>query len=434
MTEINISATADATDNIIYPQSDGKFYGWWMVLVGSVILFVSSGIGFYGHGVILDPIRTAHGWSKGTISSAITLYFFTTGLMGIIIGRQIDKYGSRRFLIIGSIIFGLGFWSLSGIHKLWQLYVSYFIMSIGFCFTSLIPVNTLITNWFIRKRGLAMSLANTGLSVGGIILVPLASYLVIHRGLKTALITLGILYGIVIIPTAIFFIKQRPSDVNQFPDGDPEEVILSDRSASPLSHESQMRVWTRYQAMGTVAFWSITVAFLLALGGQIAYLVHQMSFLSQYIGPQGAALAVSMTAGASIVGRLFLGVFVDRCDKRYVIIACLFLQGLAIITLAFNNHVVILYLCTFAFGLTMGSIIMLQSLIVGECFGLVSFATVSGVIGLFSMSGAAFGPMIAGSIFVLIRAIRMHSPFSPAPVFWQCLSFCLPNLPNKLEL
>jgi MFS family permease len=399
MTEINISATADATDNIIYPQSDGKFYGWWMVLVGSVILFVSSGIGFYGHGVILDPIRTAHGWSKGTISSAITLYFFTTGLMGIIIGRQIDKYGSRRFLIIGSIIFGLGFWSLSGIHKLWQLYVSYFIMSIGFCFTSLIPVNTLITNWFIRKRGLAMSLANTGLSVGGIILVPLASYLVIHRGLKTALITLGILYGIVIIPTAIFFIKQRPSDVNQFPDGDPEEVILSDRSASPLSHESQMRVWTRYQAMGTVAFWSITVAFLLALGGQIAYLVHQMSFLSQYIGPQGAALAVSMTAGASIVGRLFLGVFVDRCDKRYVIIACLFLQGLAIITLAFNNHVVILYLCTFAFGLTMGSIIMLQSLIVGECFGLVSFATVSGVIGLFSMSGAAFGPMIAGSIF-----------------------------------
>lgn len=399
MTEINISATADATDNIIYPQSDEKFYGWWMVLVGSVILFVSSGIGFYGHGVILDPIRTAHGWSKGTISSAITLYFFTTGLMGIIIGRQIDKYGSRRFLIIGSIIFGLGFWSLSGIHKLWQLYVSYFIMSIGFCFTSLIPVNTLITNWFIRKRGLAMSLANTGLSVGGVILVPLASYLVIHRGLKTALITLGILYGIVIIPTAIFFIKQRPSDVNQFPDGDPEEVILSDRSASPLSHESQMRVWTRYQAMGTVAFWSITVAFLLALGGQIAYLVHQMSFLSQYIGPQGAALAVSMTAGASIVGRLFLGVFVDRCDKRYVIIACLFLQGLAIITLAFNNHVVILYLCTFAFGLTMGSIIMLQSLIVGECFGLVSFATVSGVIGLFSMSGAAFGPMIAGSIF-----------------------------------
>lgn len=82
---------------------------------------------------------------------------------------------------------------------------------------------------------------------------------------------------------------------------------MPDRSASPLSHESQMRVWTRYQAMGTVAFWSITVAFLLALGGQIAYLVHQMSFLSQYIGPQGAALAISMTAGASIVGRQFFG-------------------------------------------------------------------------------------------------------------------------------
>ena len=399
MTKINISTAADAADNFISLQSTENFYGWWMILAGSVILFVSSGIGFFSHGVILDPLRTAHGWSMGTISSAVTLYFFTAGLMGAIIGRQIDKYGPRPFLIAGSIIIGLGFWSLSEIDKLWQLYVSYFIMSIGFCCTSLVPVNTLITNWFIRKRGLAMSLTNTGLSVGAILFVPLASYLVIHRGLKTALIILGILYGIIIIPTAIFFIKQRPSDVNQFPDGDPGEVVLSDRLTSPLAYESQMRVWTRYQAMGTVAFWSITVAFLLALGGQIAYLVHQMSFLSQFIGPQRAALAVSMTAGASIVGRLFLGTFVDRCDKRYVIVVCLFIQGLAIITLAYNYHVVILYLCTFAFGLTMGSIIMLQSLIVGECFGLVSFATVSGVIGLFSMSGAAFGPMLAGSIF-----------------------------------
>ncbi|HJO62180.1 MAG: hypothetical protein QF876_10715 [Desulfobacterales bacterium] len=58
-----------------------------------------------------------------------------------------------------------------------------------------------------------------------------------------------------------------------------------------------------------------------------------------------------MTAGAGIVGRLFSGVFVDRCDKRYVIIACLFIQGLAIIMLAYNNHIVILYLCTVALGL-----------------------------------------------------------------------------------
>ena len=76
------------------------------------------------------------------------------------------------------------------------------------------------------------------------------------------------------------------------------------------------------------------------------------------------------------------------------------------ITLAQYNHVVILYLGTLAFGLTMGSIIMMQSLIIGECFGLVSFATVSGFAGLFTMSGAAFGPTIAAVIYDATQSYR----------------------------
>ena len=116
-----------------------------------------------------------------------------------------------------------------------------------------------------------------------------------------------------------------------------------------------MRTWTRREAVKTMAFWSIALSFMLALGGQIAYLVHQVSFLGQYLGPQGAATAVAITACASIVGRLFLGTFVDRCDKRYVTMVCVLIQGIAVLTLAFYSHVVLLYLCTFAFGLTMGS-------------------------------------------------------------------------------
>ena len=160
-----------------------------------------------------------------------------------------------------------------------------------------------------------------------------------------------------------------------------------------------MRTWTRREAVKTVAFWSIALTFMLALAGQIAYLVHQVSFLGKFLGPQGAANAVAITASASIVGRLALGTFVDRCDKRHVTMVCVLIQGLAVLTLAFYNHVALLYLCTFAFGLTMGSLIMMQSLIIGECFGIPSFGTVSGAIGLCCMPGAAFGPMIAGAIF-----------------------------------
>jgi MFS family permease len=374
------------------------FYGWWIVLAGTVILFVSSGIGFYGHGVILDPLRNLHGWSKATLSSAVTLFFFSSGIMGLIIGRQIDRYGPKWFLTIGSVIIGTGFVLLVYIQTVWQLYAVYFIMAVGFSCTSLVPINTVITNWFIRKRGFAMSLTNTGLSAGGIVLVPMASYLITRWGLAIALPVLGATYGVVVIISTCF-IKRRPADVDQFPDGmPPEQGALNDR-ASAISYTSQMRVWTRRQAIRTVAFWSIVIAFLLALTGQIAFLVHQISFLSRYLGVSGAATAVSITAGASIIGRLWLGTFVDRCDKRYAIMVCFLIQAIAVFALAHVQHVAILYLGTLAFGLTMGSIIMMLSLITGECFGLVSFATVSGLAGVFTMSGAAFGPSMAGFIF-----------------------------------
>jgi len=384
------------------------FYGWWIVLAAMPVLFVSSGIGFYGHGVILDPLREQYGWSKAAISFAVTIYFLTAGAMGMFIGRQVDKYGPKPVLVLGSIIFGFGFALLSRVGELWQFYAVYLIMAIGWSGTSLIPINTLIANWFIRKRGMAMGITMTGLSLGGVILVPLAVFLTSRWGLKIALPILGAMFWVVIIPIALLFMKRRPSDLGQHPDGEEPVTTPADGEPSqPNGYETQYRPWTGPQAMRTMTFWAIVAAFMLALGGQIAFLMHQVSFLSQYIGPAGAASAVSVTAGASIAGRLFLGPIADRFDKRYVSMACFLIQGSAVLALAYTNHVVVLYLGTFAFGLTMGGILMMQSLIIGECFGLVSFGTVSGWAGLFSMSGGAFGPLVAGLIYDATQSYRM---------------------------
>ena len=198
---------------------EGIFYGWWVVLAGTVIFVVSSGIGFYGHGVFLDPIRTLHGWSKANVSSAITLYFFTAGVAGIAVGRYVDRFGPTRLLVSGSLVVGLAFVLLSRVHTLWQLHAVYLMMAIGWSGTSIIPVNALIINWFILKRGKAMSLMMTGLSVGGIVMVPLAAFLISRWGLKVTLPVLGAMFCVVIIPLATFVIKRRPSDIGQFPDG-----------------------------------------------------------------------------------------------------------------------------------------------------------------------------------------------------------------------
>ncbi|MFH0786852.1 MAG: MFS transporter [Pseudomonadota bacterium] len=403
---VNHSSTSESTAPPTR-SSPGGFYGWWIVVGGTAILFVSSGIGFYGHGAILDPLRMQYGWSKGVISSAITMYFAVAGVMGLVVGRFIDRYGSKPLLILGAATMGIGFLLLSRVTQLWQFFAVYFLMSVGWSGASLITISTLIANWFFRRRGFAMGLTMTGLSLGGMVLVPFSIYLTSNWGLRTALPILGAVVWVVVIPIAIFIVRQRPSDLGQFPDGKSPVTFSEKIAGARVSYASQMQVWTGTEAMQTTAFWAIVAAFFLGLSGQFAFLVHQVSFLSQTLGTKGAASAVSITAGASIIGRLFLGSIADRSDKRFLTMICFFVQGVAVLSMAYFRQTTVLYLGTFAFGLIMGGIVMMQSLLIGECFGMVSFGTISGLSGVFSVSGASIGPTIAGLIYDATQDYRI---------------------------
>ena len=202
------------------PPAGKIFYGWWIVAAGVIILFASSGVGFYCHGVILDPLGSKYGWSKGTISTAVSMFFLVTGLFGILIGKKIDTYGPKPFLILGALVFSGAYLLLGHIQEVWQLFILYFFLAIGWTGISLIPISTLITNWFIRKRGFAMSLTMTGLSLGGMVMVPLSSYLLQVTDFNTTVTILGCLISLVIIPCAAILVKSRPSDLNLLPDGD----------------------------------------------------------------------------------------------------------------------------------------------------------------------------------------------------------------------
>jgi len=352
----------------------------------------------------------------------MTLYFAVSGIMGIFISRPIDRYGARPVIVIGSICFGLALMLLSSIKTVTHLYAVYIFMSVGWAAISIIPVSTLITNWFVRRRGFAMSITMMGLSLGGVVMVPFATHLVSQWGLRFVLFILGVLLWMVVIPLSLLVFKQRPSDIGQYPDGLPPDMASGNGSEPPVYFATQMREWTRRRAMKTLSFWSIVVAFFLVMTGQLAYLTHQISFLSQTLGRTGAAAAVSVTSAASILGRLVVGMIADRCEKRYVAMGLFLVQVMAILALISSNHVLILYTGTFVFGLTMGSILMFQTLLVGECFGIVSFATVSGIAGVFVHSASAIGPTIAGIIYDLTEDYRIaFSIFAAMTLFAACV-------------
>lgn len=292
------------------------------------------------------------------------------------------------------------------IQDLWQLYALYALLGVGHSCTGVVPISTMISNWFIRKRGLAMSIAMSGLSLGGVVIVPIASFLLQRLGLGGALPWLAFTFVAVIVPIALLIAKSRPAEMGLFPDGDATPPLHSEWSQTTSTLSAQMKSWTRMEAMGTKTFWLVASAFFLVLCGQISFMIHEVSFLSPLLGPAGAATAVSLTSGASLCGRFLVGSFVDRADKRMVAVVCFLLQGAAVFTASHSTQPLILYLCVILFGLTMGNIIMLQPLIIGEFFGIVSFGRISGLMLLFTSSGSALGPMLGGMLFDLTQGYK----------------------------
>ena len=112
-----------------------------------MVLIASSGIGFYGHSVLLDPLRNQHGWSKGVVSSAISLYFVVSAIVGMTISRSIDAKGPRNLLFFGALIFGFALMLLGFVDEIWQLFAVYVILAAGWSATSSTPFRTPVSTW-----------------------------------------------------------------------------------------------------------------------------------------------------------------------------------------------------------------------------------------------------------------------------------------------
>lgn len=375
----------------------GWFYGWYVAIACSLLMMVGVGVGYYGLPIFLKPLKDAHGWSTAQVSWAPAIYFCVSGLTAAIVGPYVDRYGPRRFMLIGSLINGASAAMIGIVNELWQLYVVYFVFAVAFGMSSNIAVNAILARWFIRRRALAMSISFTGVSLGGVILAPIASRLIDVGGLELATPILGALVIITSIPVIIGVIVFDPREVGMLPDGD------TAASAPPPAQQAllaaQMRTWTRAEAVRTIGFWGILVAFLLVLIAQTGYVVHQVTFLEDRLGSRSAAaFTISVTAFGSIIARLAVGIFADNVDRRLLTVILFVVQATAILLIIHTDSIAATWALTLVFGLTIGNVYMMQSLLVGEIFGMVSFGTVFGLISLAGQVGSGLGPIGVGII------------------------------------
>lgn len=372
------------------------YYGWAVVAACAALLFVSVGVGYYGLAVYLGPLQDAHGWSNGDVSLATGLYFVVSGIAAALVGPQIDRHGGRRWMAPGLLCIGLGSIAIGSVDALWQLYLTYTALAVGSGMSAGVAVNAVLARWFIHRRSRAMAIASTGVSLGGAVLSPLNGLLIESGGLQLATPVMGALILIVGLPIVAWVLIWDPREMGLPPDGFDGDV--ADRANKSLEANVQTRRWTIAEVLCTVPFWAMLIAFFIVLFAQTGFILHQTAFLEERFGSLSTATAtLSVTAIGSIAARLVVGwFFADRVDKRWLTIGLLITQGLAALVVIHIDSRIAAWIGILIFGFTIGNIYMMQSLLVSEVFGYVSFGAIYGLVALATNISSGIGPWMIG--------------------------------------
>lgn len=369
-------------------------YGWWVCLGCAVLMFVTIGVGYYGLAVFLSPLQEEHGWSNATVSGATGLFFAVGGVTGFLIGPSIDRDGPIRYMAPGVVLMALAAASLMFIERPWHLYLAYTVQAVAFGLSGAVAINAMISRWFVTRRAQAMSITFTGVSLGGVVLVPVGTALIESGGIDLAAPVLGAIVLVGGLPIVLFVLAWEPEALGLEVDAGRPDLSIDNQA---LSDEVQLRPWTRREAMRTVSFWAIAVAYVLVLLAQTGFLLHQIAFLETRLGSRSAAaFALSTTAFGSIIARLVVGAFADGLDKRFLTAGIFALQGFAVLGATFVDNRLATYILVLIVGFTIGNVYMMQSLLTAEIFGLVSLGSIFGVMTLTSQIGSGFGPFLVG--------------------------------------
>lgn len=354
------------------------FRGWWIVAACFITFGLSTGIPYYNLVFFFDYFRDDHSWPV----SFVTLGAPIAVLLTIWVGPTIvPRVSPRKLIIIGTGLTCLafqGFAHLSG--AAWEYYACWCLYMVGYFLSGPIPHQIIISNWFKKKRGRAMGIAYVGVGVFGGVPPLILPWLAKQMPYTQVLQLIGLLL-LLAWPLALFVLKNKPSDVGEFPDGEAPEQAAGTEQTTTAQADTEAPI-TLGALSKRLAFWLLLIGSAASIGS-IASVNFHMKFVFEYQGFTEQAqrdavwgMAQSAILFASIAGRLLVGWLADRFSRKTVMVVTYFVVAGAIpsLFLVRPGHDAVVYIFAIIFGFAMGADYMLIPLMAADQFGLKSLA------------------------------------------------------------
>ncbi len=364
-------------------MSSRIYYGWYVVAGLFLVLTVSSGLGFYNLSVYMNVLAAEKGFSISSLSMAVSLFFIVGGVAGMWVAALLDRFDVRTVMVCGALLAGLALGSSGWVSALWQVYGLYLLFGLGNSAVSIVTSTTLVTRWFPgRERSVALSVASTGLSMGGVLITPLSARLFADLGVVTVMPWLGAAFFVVIIPVAVGVIRPHPVQVTETGE------------QPPLSQG-----WQYGDALRSRFFPLVTAAYVLCMASQVGGIAHLYNRAEGEVGYAVAASAVQVLTVMSILCRLLGGVLVTRTPIRTFTLANLIGQGAGLAVIASAESPVGMLLGAGLFGATVGNLLMLHPLLLAEAFGVRDYPKIFSLSNALTTIGVAGGPAVLGFLY-----------------------------------
>ena len=174
------------TSESIRQRKGRLFYGYYLIAVTFVFLVLFNGCAVSVFSLFVQPLEVSLGWGRGQVMAGFTFFYLLVGFASPVVGRFVDRYGARPVMPIGAATMGLGLLLLSRTSDLWLFYLGYAIVGTGAAALGPVPCSAVISNWFKRKRGIALGLMAAGIGAGGVVMAPFVGFMLTRFDWRTA--------------------------------------------------------------------------------------------------------------------------------------------------------------------------------------------------------------------------------------------------------